>query len=195
MARPLEFDRDEALEAALKLFWSQGYTATSLQQLLSAMNLSRSSFYASFIDKRALFVEVLELFHTRTLALLQTDWERDKSLRAIPRFFEKTLLKAPPRRSGRGCMMVNTILELADVDLELSQLAADRLSAMEACFETIFAHAMAAGEYSRERSPRELAETVMLINQGLRVASRKRVHRDVLRRNVDNSMALLGLAG
>ena len=56
MARPIEFDREQALEAALKLLWSQGYVATSLNQLLETMGIGRSSFYAAFTDKRSLFI-------------------------------------------------------------------------------------------------------------------------------------------
>ena len=61
MARPPEFDRRKTLEAAMKLFWVRGYTATSLPDLLEAMGIARSSFYASFHTKRKLFTECLEL--------------------------------------------------------------------------------------------------------------------------------------
>ena len=59
MARPPEFDRTKALEAAMKLFWIRGFTATSLPDLLEAMGIARSSFYASFRTKRDLFTEWL----------------------------------------------------------------------------------------------------------------------------------------
>ena len=194
MPRPPEFDRQQALEAALKLFWSQGYTATSLSQLLDAMAIGRSSFYAAFLDKRSLFVEVLELFARRTERLLLDEWDKSESLTAIPRFFEITLFEVPARRASRGCLMVNTILELADVDAELSQLAASHLASIEAAFSRCFAEAAAAGHYQSDQTPEELAEIVMLVNQGIRVASRKGADRPALRRSIDNSMALLGLA-
>ena len=55
MARPPAFDRNHALQAAMKLFWAQGYASTSLPELLEVMGIARSSFYASFGDKRQLF--------------------------------------------------------------------------------------------------------------------------------------------
>ena len=126
MARPPEFDRTKALEAAMKLFWARGYTATSLLDLLQAMGIARSSFYASFGTKRKLFTECLELFGDRTLSIVDEDAKRLPHT-ALPRaFFEATLLYVSPRRAKQGCMIVNTVLELADVDPELNQLAAGR---------------------------------------------------------------------
>ncbi len=194
MARPTEFDRDQTLEAAMKLFWCQGYVATSLSQLLETMGIGRSSFYAAFGDKRSLFIEVLELFSERTRQMLVDDWEETGSLDAIQRFFYTTLLEVPRARAGRGCMMVNTILELADVDPELSVLAERKLAGVESVFEHCFEQAQQTGNYTRDRSARDLAAHVMVMNQGLRVASRKRVSRSELKRHVDTALSLLGLS-
>ena len=54
MARPLEFNRSQATNQALVLFWRKGYQASSLADLLAAMGIARSSFYAAFTDKRTL---------------------------------------------------------------------------------------------------------------------------------------------
>ena len=70
MARPLEFDLEKARDKALLLFWQKGYQATSLPNLLVAMGISRSSFYAAFSDKRTLFVACLGLFAQRTQQVL-----------------------------------------------------------------------------------------------------------------------------
>lgn len=61
--RPREFDRAEALDAALRLFWQQGYEATSISQLIDAMGgISTASFYATFKSKEALFREVVRRY-------------------------------------------------------------------------------------------------------------------------------------
>jgi len=194
MARPVEFNRDQALEAALKLFWRQGYVSTSLAELLDVMGIGRSSFYAAFGDKGSLFVEVLELFSTRTRKLLVDAWEETQSLDAVGRFFYATLLEVPRYRAGRGCMMVNTILELAVVDAEIAAQAAQELARVEAVFEGCFAASQQAGAYPDGLSPRELAGHVMLLNQGLRVASRKNVARKILKNQIDTALSLMGLA-
>lgn len=194
MPRPPEFERQRALDAALKLFWCQGYTATSLSQLLEAMGIGRSSFYAAFGDKRSLFVECLELFSQRTRDILLDAWEKHLSPAAIGEFFDRTLFQVPAHRAQRGCLMVNTILELADVDPALSQLADRRLGEIERSFAHCFRESQASGLYPTDRTPEDLAACVMVINQGLRVASRKRMPRAELRRTVDTALNLLGLA-
>jgi TetR/AcrR family transcriptional repressor of nem operon len=194
MARSPEFVRTKALDAAMKLFWARGYTATSLPDLLEAMGIARSSFYASFGTKRKLFTECLELFGARTLAIVDKDAKRLPAA-ALPRaFFEATLLDVSQRRAKQGCMMVNTVLELADVDSELNQLATQKLGAIENAFALAFKQAQRKGELDTTRSPEELASLVMTINLGLRVQSRQNQSQQQLKPIIENSLSMLGLA-
>ncbi len=77
--RPREFDRQAALEAALVLFWKQGYEPTSLNQLKEAMGgISPTSFYAAFGSKENLFREALALYRTTEGSV--TDILRNESI-------------------------------------------------------------------------------------------------------------------
>jgi len=194
MARSLEFDRTKALEAAMKLFWSRGYTATSLPDLLATMGIARSSFYASFGTKRSLFIECLELFGDRTLAIVDKN-AKTQSAMALPRaFFETTVLGVSPRKAKQGCMMVNTILELADVDPELNELATQKLNAIEDVFVHAFKVARQSDQLGTAHTPEELASMVMTINLGLRVQSRKNHSREALKSIINTSLSMLDLA-
>ena len=194
MARPAEFDRIKALEAAMKLFWARGYSATSLPELLATMGIARSSFYASFKSKRELFMECLELFGDRTLAIVDNDAGKLPAT-ALPRaFFEATLLEVSQRKANQGCMMVNTVLELADVDQELNQLATTKLNAIENAFALAFERAQQAGQLDKKYGAQELASLVMTINLGLRVQSRQKQSSQQLKTTIENSLSILGLA-
>jgi len=177
----------------MKLFWVRGYAATSLPQLLEVMNIARSSFYATFKDKRSVFVECLELFSERTLAILHTPLADSAPHYSPAYFFQETLLAVSARRSQHGCMMVNTILELADVDPALGKLAARGLSRVEQRFEALLAVAQQRGGFRSEYAPGVLAQYIMNVNQGLRVQSRKRVTQAELRNLADTSLAMAGL--
>lgn len=194
MTRQPEFDRTKVLEAAMKLFWIHGYTATSLPDLLQCMGIARSSFYSSFHTKRELFKECLGLFGDRTLAMIKKD---AKSLHAgaLPRaFFESTMLDVSKRKARQGCMMVNTVLELADVDPELNQLATQKLNLIESAFAKGFTLAQNNGELNTVYSAKELASLVMTVNLGLRVQSRQKKSRTELKSIIENSLSILGLA-
>ena len=91
----------------------------------------------------------------------------------------------------RGCMMVNTVLELDQVDQALSRLAGEKLAEIEAEFEDCFSMAVRAGKISAQQSPRQLAQFMMTINQGLRVASRKNTKKQELVEILQTTLSLL----
>lgn len=179
----MTFDRALATDAALKLFWRQGYTATSLSQLLETMDIGRSSFYAAYGDKRSVFIEVLELFGDRTRAMLEDVADPQQPFASIERFFENTTFQVPGWRASAGCMMVNTILELADVDDELSQLASRKLQQVEDGFATLL--------QSTQANPRDAAAVVMTLNKGIRVSSRSGANEQQLRQVISSTLSLL----
>jgi TetR/AcrR family transcriptional repressor of nem operon len=170
MARPIEFDKDKALDRALLLFWEKGYQATSLQDLLQELGISRSSLYAAFGDKRNLFIECLDLFAERTQLVLLKAGQGRPALEALQFFFERHLNGPGRSKSSLGCLLVNTVLEMAGVDDNL----ADRASRHLADIQRLFEHFLRDAHCPHERAP-ELAAMLMLLNEGIRVASRRRL--------------------
>ncbi|MFT5573176.1 MAG: TetR/AcrR family transcriptional repressor of nem operon [Cryomorphaceae bacterium] len=194
MARPSEFIRIKALEAATKLFWVKGYTASSLPELLETMNIARSSFYATFGSKRSLFVECLELLGDRTRAIVDDAAQKLPASGIARAFFETTLLEVAPHVRERGCLLVNSTLELAGVDPELNRLATRKLNEVENCFARAFMLTVSRGELDTVYVPEELARLVMTINIGLRVQSRQNLSAQELKPTIENSLTMLGLA-
>ena len=172
MARPIEFDRDKAVNRALTLFWRKGYQATSLADLLAAMDIGRSSFYAAFIDKRSFFIECLDLWADRTLSLLQDARAKGPPIDALQFFFERSFggVQGAGAKANWGCMLVNTVLEMAGVDDELAAHASRHLGEMQGVFQDCLKDAGASGAQAEE-----LAAMLMLFNEGIRVSSRRRL--------------------
>lgn len=170
MSRPVEFDTEKALDKALLLFWRKGYQATSLSDLLEAMDISRSSFYAAYGDKRSLFLLCLDRFLNRTERFLQKARQKMAPLDALQFFFEDHLERPARGKTNLGCMMVNTVLEMSNVDQDLSDRASRGLAHMEALFDATLRDAGCDAEQARET-----AAMLMLLNEGVRVASRRRL--------------------
>ena len=173
MARPIEFDRPKAVNRALALFWRKGYQATSLADLVAAMDISRSSFYAAFTDKRSLFIECLDLFSARTLEMLHQARAEMPPVDALQSFFERNFVGAHGAGAVRGhwgCMLVNTVLEMAGVDDDLAARASHHLGEMQRIFQACLQDAGAEPVRAEE-----LAAMLMLLNEGIRVSSRRRL--------------------
>ena len=171
----------------MKLFWARGYMGTSLADLLETMGIARSSFYATFGTKRELFIECLVLFGDRTREQVEVDAQQLPAA-ALPRaFFESTLIRAPGKRVKQGCMLVNSVLELADVEPELSRQAWQKLESVQ----TVLAQDR--GEIASTHSPQQLAQRVMTLNLGLRVHARQKKSTEQMQKLIDNSLAMIGL--
>lgn len=189
MARPLEFDRADALDAALQLFWARGYQATSLSDLVAAMGISRSSFYAVFGDKAALFRECLDLFAERSIGLLSRARAERPPLEALRSFFSFSLDQAEGEEGTWGCLIVNSVLELAEVDPDLWAHARLRLAEVEAAFEACLADTGCG-----QQKATELASFLMLLNEGMRVSARRALPMAAQRHQIDTTFQLLATA-
>lgn len=182
MARPLEFDRDQALMKATGLFWRKGYQATSIPDLLDTLEIGRSSLYAAFGDKRALFLECVDLYVRRTLAVLAGARAEAPPLAALRLFFDRTFPQP-------GCLLVNTTLEMADVDDGLRDHAARRMAEIQAAFAEALRDAGC-----DDAQAGELAGFLMLVNQGLRVSSRLNLTPEARRAQLDTTFRVLAAA-
>lgn len=137
MARPREFEIDEALEMAMHVFWSRGYEATTLPDLLAAMGISRGSFYKAFVDKRSVYFAALERYEeTRVGVTVQTlmDPAKGKGKDRIADLF--TRLASAESRDG--CFLCNAAIDRAPHDPEVEA----RVNAMIRRLDGAFRHAL-----------------------------------------------------
>jgi TetR/AcrR family transcriptional repressor of nem operon len=172
MGRPKAFDRDQALEKAMHLFWTKGYEATSVDDLLGAMEIGRQSLYDTFGDKRALFLAALERYQGLLDDFLRSCLADTTSVKAaLRRLFDDTIAE-PHERKRRGCLMVNTAVELAPHDPEAARRVADSQRASERLFVRALELARDRGELAAETDVRPLARFLMTVLQGLRVAAK-----------------------
>jgi len=125
MARKVEFDKDLALHKAMKLFWLKGYDATSMQDLVDAMQINRFSIYNSFGDKKTLYIKVLAYYRRTVLAYLLRPLKTQAP--AKKRLDDYLLLMSEQLQSksgGLGCMIQNTGLSPVSTDSEVAEMLA-----------------------------------------------------------------------
>ncbi len=190
MARPKEFDEHRAVDAAMRAFWSAGYEATSTQDLCTATGLGRSSIYNTFTSKRDLFDRALRHYMATTNAPLFDILDSDAPARERIADILRRTAEAPDTEPA-GCLVVNSIVELAPHDAAARELLdADgerRLDALTATVES----GQRAGEFATDRDARAIAQFLTATISGMRVASRGGADHATLTAIADTAMHCL----
>ncbi len=191
MARPRQFDPDAVLDAAQRVFHVRGYEATSVQDLVEATGLSRSSLYGAFGDKHALFLTVLDRYAAAGRQATEAACGGLSPHAAI-----RTVLAQSARLGDApGCLMVNAAAERAGRDPDTAARADANRRAMTDQFEALVGHAQSAGEADPGRPARALAEFLTGVVYGLRALQTAGADGPALVAVVDGAMAGLRPAG
>lgn len=191
---PLEkqFDVDDALNRAMAAFWAHGYEATSIRNLLDCMGINRGSLYATFGDKRSLFLRALRRYD----AVHREAWTRALAKSASPRdailaAFEGVVSAALETGSRDGCLLVNTALELSPHDEEIAGIVRHGLTGMETFFREMIGLGQRRGDIRGNLDSVEAAGRLLAVLIGLRVLSRSRPEEPLLRSVASQAAAIL----
>jgi len=191
MARPREFDEATVLEAAMNCFWAQGYELTSVRELAKQMGITGASLYNAFGDKRSLYRQVLGHYLEQTVRDRVARLEQLPPFPAIRTFFDEIVERSVTDKQRRGCMLVNSALELAPYDPEFQKLVAQEMIFIEAFFRRCIEAGQKDGTISAIRPGAELAKLLLSVLLGIRVVARTRPERAVLEDAANGALELL----
>lgn len=171
--RPLEFDPQLAQLKAMELFWGRGYEATSLQDLLNAMNISKSSFYQAFGSKHALFERCLKAFRERQVSRMTAALDGSSSARE----FVRNMLMAAARDGAsaefpKGCLIMNTATEFSGRDAIVADLVGEGARQFAGVFKNAVTRAQADGEIAADKDPEVLARYIVTTISGLKTMAK-----------------------
>jgi TetR/AcrR family transcriptional repressor of nem operon len=191
MARPKQFDPDEALDAAMKLFWEQGYEGTSVQELVERTGVHKRSMYYTFGDKHALFVKALSRYAADTEQQLRAAAEAPGSATDAIRALLETALPGAAGDLPAGCLLVNSATELAARDPDAAGPVEHHFATSERVLKDLVARGQDEGEIATRLTPAALATLLNSTWLGLRVQSRAGTPPAQLRAGVDAAIAVL----
>lgn len=147
MARPSKFNREQAVEHVMHEIWRNGYRASSVKALSESLGITRSSFYNAFGSREALFQETLALY---------CDQSPDKALATaqpgmpVKQLLTNTFRAACKARASdpefRGCLAINSVVELCNTDPILGSVMNDAVLQNLARFEQLLVWAVEQGE-------------------------------------------------
>jgi TetR/AcrR family transcriptional regulator, transcriptional repressor for nem operon len=181
MARPREFEETAVLDAAIQCFWSRGYEATSVRDLVERTGITGASLYNAFGDKHALYRRALDHYVEQSFGDRVGRFEGKFPPReAIGAFFKEIVERSLSDTERKGCMLVNSALEMAPHDPEFRRVVAEVLVQVEAFFRRCVAAGQKNGTIATSQSAEDLARLLLSTLLGIRVLARVRPERKLL---------------
>jgi len=188
--RPREFCTEQALAAALKVFWSRGYEGASMAELTAEMGITKPSLYAAFGNKEALFNKALDLYEREKLAYMATALEAPTARGVAERLMHGALEMQMSPGDPKGCLGV---IGMSACGVEAESIRADvvkRRASSEAALIARFERAKAEGDLPEGLEPEALVRYLFALMQGLAVQAGAGATCTQLSQLVDTSLAV-----
>lgn len=186
--RPREFDVEEALAAALRVFWEKGYESASLTDLTEAMGITRPSLYAAFGNKEELFKRALDLYETEKLAYVRNALDAPTARGVAERLLNGTIDNVTS--DCPGCLGVIASVSCrspnSPIQKDVRALAQTTRSAMIDRMQ----RAIDAGDFTVEVDAEAMTQYLMAVLQGLSVQASAGSSRQQLRQVADAALAV-----
>ena len=191
MPRTAEFDKSQVLDQAMEIFWRKGYEAASLQDLLSGMGLSKSSFYLAFGSKEELFLAAL----TRYQDILETEFSMELSQAPGALVFLQGYLEAiADNRRGealKGCLLMNTASEFSQRNPAVAKATRQGVNRLTRLLAQAVQQAQAEGDVSAGADADQLGTFLLTTVSGLKTLAKAGTPRKRLRATVAAAIAYL----
>ncbi|WP_327139130.1 TetR/AcrR family transcriptional regulator [Nocardia sp. NBC_01327] len=173
MARTKEFDPDSVLQRALELFWERGFDATSMADLVAHLGIGKASLYATFGSKQQLYEAALQRYTELTDPQIMVELSQPGPvLPAVRGLIERYAREAGGQERPRGCLVVNSAVELAAREPGVARLVEASWAYLETTLTSALMRAKAQGELRPEADPRASARFLLVFLQGVRVLER-----------------------
>lgn len=193
MPRSKEFDSEAAIEKAMHVFWHKGYHAASMEDLLDAMEINRGSLYATYGGKRDLFLKAMDRYCGEggvggRFSILR---QPGPAMPLIHRFVDAIVdfvLSDPLRR---GCLITNTVMELAPHDKDIGKKLSGRVHMLEDALFKLLTRAQREGDLSKGKDPRALARVLVTMMQGMIVMIKAGTPAVVARQTAETMLLIL----
>jgi TetR/AcrR family transcriptional repressor of nem operon len=192
MPRVKLFDENEVLSKAMNLFWKQGYSATSVQDLVSHLGINRASIYDTFGDKNKLFKKSFELYRKQNSeGLIQFFENRPNVKIGFSELFDNAIQEAVSDKDRKGCFVVNTTTELTPNDESLYQILETNKQDFINIFFEYLKKGKESGQLKSSLDLKSLATLFYTLYNGIRVVSKIRPNKKELTDSIHLAITLL----
>lgn len=188
--RPRSFDRDQALDTAMHLFWTRGYEGVSISDLTKAMDITPPSLYAAFGSKKRLFLESVELYRAQAARIAGTALAASTADEAVRRLLLGAIDIFAGKETPKGCLVVLGAINCAREADDMVEALVERRRAGREAVRLRIAAGAAAGELAEDADVDALADLVTGALYGLAIKARDGVPSIRLKASVEQLMRL-----
>jgi AcrR family transcriptional regulator len=186
--RPRAFNKEEALDIALRLFWEHGYEGTSIAMLANAMNIKIPSLYAAFGNKENLFMQAVERYGELSAGVYQESFKKKTAYEVAQSILESEVDLVTSQDWPHGCLMMQGAIATSPESEPIRQTMANMRRAAEGWICERFEQAKKEGDLPGHADPAALANYVMTLNAGLAVQAKSGVSKKQLQETVRLAM-------
>jgi TetR/AcrR family transcriptional regulator, transcriptional repressor for nem operon len=170
MARTKAFNEANVLEKAQKLFWQKGYEATSMDDLVNELGISRSSLYNTFGDKENLYCKTLSAYcNANAHTLVKEAAVTKEPLKFIEKIFDSTLNDVKVKSDIKGCYAVNAVVELIGQNKNVDAILTANATVFENMLQTLISAGQKDGSIQSRKSSKQLAKFLYTTICGIKV--------------------------
>lgn len=192
MPREAVFDKDYVIEQAKNIFWLKGFNATSMQDLVDATGLNRSSIYNSFGSKMDLFQLTLKKYQKEGSGFFEVLIHSNlNGLQTISNVFETTLelMISDPER--KGCMFINCHTEMGNQNIQLNNITTKNQELLISHFNTMVKKGQEDGSITTNQKSDDLAIYLASAFQGFRITGMNTTNKKKLAGIIENILTTI----
>ncbi|MBL4582802.1 MAG: TetR/AcrR family transcriptional regulator [Gammaproteobacteria bacterium] len=186
----LHFDVDKALDQMLKVFWQQGFKATTTKQLAKSASLSEGSLFNTFGSKRELYIQTLQRYRENAQFLFELIEKDVSPIHGFRAYWNAIAARAADKTRVNGCMITNATVEQSQ-DAKIVEFIETVHSDNEKFFKKHLDRAVKIGELKQGTDAKALAQFLQHSVQGIRVLSRTNPSKQKMRNIVNTAMSVL----
>ncbi|GAA0196544.1 TetR/AcrR family transcriptional regulator [Fulvivirga kasyanovii] len=192
MPRVKLFDEKEVLTKAMNLFWKQGYSATSIQDLVAHLGINRASLYDTFGDKEKLFKKSFELYQQQSIQKVNQLFENQPNVKeGFSELFNSSISQAVADKDRKGCFAVNNTTELVPNNVSCSEILSSNRRAFESLFYEYLKKGQKNGQLKEGKDLHSLASFLFVVYNGILVVSKIQTNKKELTDSVNLALSLL----
>jgi len=192
MARNREFDINEALTSAMGLFWLNGYSNTSIDNLLESMDIGKGSFYQAFDNKRDLYLQTLELYKNQSRYFFEGISSNGKGINRLKNYFISLIDEMYKEDFvQRGCFLCNASIENSGKDNEITEIVSSGYKEVIDKLQEIVEESQTIGEIRKDLNPEDTAHWLFSSSYGLLMLAKSNFKKDKIKKIAMDTINIL----